>query len=197
LVVDDKPVGKPVEFTPDTQGAIELPAIADLLVSGKHQVQVQMTGGSQMPYSIAVNYNRQQPDSSEDCKVHLEVRLRDAKIDEGAATEADVVVINRTGEVLPTPLAIIGIPGGLEVRHDQLKELVKSGKIASYEVLGREVVLYWRSLAAEERVELPLSLIAAIPGRYTAPASRAYQYYTDEHKHWTRGLEVEITPVKG
>jgi len=61
-------------------------------------------------------------------------------------------------------------------------------------VLGREVVLYWRALKAEERVDLPISLIAAIPGTYTGPASRAYLYYTDEHKHWIDGLEARITP---
>ena len=51
---------------------------------------------------------------------------------------------------------------------------------------------YWRSLDAEQRVDLPLSLIAAIPGTYTGPASRAYQYYTDEHKHWIPPMSVEI-----
>jgi len=82
----------------------------------------------------------------------------------------------------------------LEVRHDQLKELVKSGKIAAYEVIGREVVLYWRSLDGGQKVELPISLTAAIPGRYTAPASRAYLYYTDEYKAWNEPLAVTITP---
>ncbi len=38
------------------------------------------------------------------------------------------------------------------------------------------------------------SLIAALPGTYTAPASRAYLYYTDVHKHWIPGPRVEITP---
>ena len=32
-------------------------------------------------------------------------------------------------------------PRRVEVRHDQLKELVKSGRIDAYEVIGREVVL--------------------------------------------------------
>ena len=71
---------------------------------------------------------------------------------------------------------------------------MKAGKIDAYEVLGREVVLYWRALKAEERVDLPLSLVAAIPGTFSGPASRAYLYYTDEHKHWVDGLKVEITP---
>ena len=69
-------------------------------------------------------------------------------------------------------------------------------QIAAYEVLGRDVVLYWRSLAAEQRVDVSLSLFAAIAGRYTGPASRAYLYYTDEHKTWIDGLTAEITPRK-
>jgi hypothetical protein len=73
--------------------------------------------------------------------------------------------------------------------------LVKAGTIAAYEVKGREVVLYWRVLEAEQRVDLPLSLVAAIPGKYTGPASRAYLYYTDEHKQWVDGLNVEITAL--
>ena len=169
-----------------------LPGFAELLTPGKHQVQVVMKDGSKMPYSLAVNYHNLQPDSSDKCKLHLEVGLRDRVVEEGATTEATVVVINRTSEVIPTPIAIIGIPGGLEVRHDQLKELVKSGKISAYEVLGREVVLYWRSLDKEARVDIPLSLVAAVPGSYTGPASRAYLYYTDEHKQWVESLKVEI-----
>jgi uncharacterized protein YfaS (alpha-2-macroglobulin family) len=194
LIIDDKQVGEEIAFTAETQGAIELPDIAALLTPGKHSVQISMNGGSPMPYSVAVNFHSTKPDSSDECKLHLETKLVDGEVEEGAATEANVVVINKSDEAIPTPIAIVGIPGGLEVRHDQLKELVEAEKIAAYEVKGREVVLYWRSLKAEERVELPLSLIAAVPGTYTAPASRAYLYYTDEHKTWTDGMKVEITP---
>jgi hypothetical protein len=87
-------------------------------------------------------------------------------------------------------------PAGITtlVRHDQLKELVKAGTVDAYEVLGRDVVLYWRSLAAEQRVDVSLSLVAAIPGQYTGPASRAYLYYTDEHKTWNDGLKLNVVP---
>ena len=58
-----------------------------------------------------------------------------------------------------------GAPAGkVEVRHDQLKELVKSGKIDSYEVICREVILYWRFLKPNDKVDLPLTLVAAVPG---------------------------------
>lgn len=192
LVVDGKEVGKPVPFDVKTHGAIELPNFSAQMSPGKHKVSLRMANGSQMPYSVAVGYHSLKPDTSKDCKLNLEVKLRDKKLGEGAATEAKVVVVNTSNEAVPNPVAIIGIPGGLEVRHNQLKELVKAEKIAAYEVCGRDVVLYWRSLKGEERVELPVSLIAAVPGKYTGPASRAYLYYTDEHKQWTDGLAVEI-----
>jgi hypothetical protein len=59
--------------------------------------------------------------------------------------------------------------------------------------MGREVVLYWRYLKAKDNFDISLSLVAAIPGSYTGPASRAYLYYTDEYKSWAPGLKVNIT----
>ncbi|MBW3542863.1 MAG: A-macroglobulin complement component, partial [Planctomycetes bacterium] len=179
LLVDGKSVGEPVAFDRKTEGAIELADVASLMTPGAHTLAVQMVDGSDMPFSIAVHLYSTRPDSSDQCDVGLEVALPDQTVEEGAVTEARVVVTNRSDKPVPTPVAIIGLPGGLEVRHDQLKELVKSGKIAAYEVLGREVVLYWRDLDAKARVELPVSCVAAIPGRYHGPASRAYLYYTD------------------
>jgi hypothetical protein len=41
---------------------------------------------------------------------------------------------------------------------------------------------------------VPLSLLAAVPGHFTAPASRAYLYYTDEHKTWVPPLQATIEP---
>jgi uncharacterized protein YfaS (alpha-2-macroglobulin family) len=194
LMVDGRIVGDPVAFTTDTKGEIELPAFADRLTPGQHDVEIVMTDGSQMPYSMTVAFHATKPDSSAECRLDVSVSLADEKVTEGELTEARVVVVNRSEQIEPNPVAIIGLPGGLEVRHDQLKELVKAGRIAAYEVRGRDVVLYWRSLGAGERVELPISAAAAIPGRYTGPASRAYLYYTDEHKAWVDGLRIEIAP---
>jgi alpha-2-macroglobulin-like protein len=71
---------------------------------------------------------------------------------------------------------------------------VKAGRIDAYEVIGREVILYWRYLKPDARFDIPLSLVAAVPGTYTGPASRAYLYYTDEYKNWAPGLNVSISP---
>ncbi len=192
LYVDGQSVGDWVAFDKSTQGAIKLPDASELLTAGVHKVELKMDGGGPMPYSLAVKYNAITPASAKDCKLDLTAKMAQDKVMEGASTEANVTVINKTKDVIPNPVAIIGLPGGLEPRHDQLKELVKKGTIDAYEVLGREVVLYWRTLPGNAKVQVPLSLIAAVPGTYTGPASRAYLYYTDEQKQWVDGLHVDI-----
>jgi alpha-2-macroglobulin-like protein len=153
-----------------------------------------MTDGSALPYAITTSFHSLTPASADECKLRVETSLKDAKIVEGAASEATVVVTNTTAETVPTPIAIVGLPGGLEVRHDQLKELVKADRIAAYEIRGREVILYWRDLQPNQKATIPLSLSAAVPGTYTGPSSRAYLYYTDEFKHWAKGMNVTIEP---
>jgi hypothetical protein len=195
LVVDGQPVGEPVAFTTQTQGAIELPDFAGLLEPGRHEVVLEMEGGSRMPYTVTVGLSSEKPADSDECQLELAVSLTDETIREGALTEARVRVKNTAKETVPTPIAIVGIPGGLEVRHDRLKELVKEGTIASHEVLGRNVVLYWRELPAGKEQVINLSLVAALPGTYTGPASRAYLYYTNEHKRWADPLKVTVEPL--
>jgi len=194
LFVDGQAVGEPVRFDVKTEGALVLPDVAGRLSPGKHELQVRMEGGAPMPYSIAVDFHTTTPDSSPKTQVGLTVQLAGAQVREGELVEAVATITNRADNAVPSPVAIVGLPGGLEPRHDQLKELVKKGTIDAYEVIGREVVLYWRGLGAQQKVSVPLSLLAAVPGHFTAPASRAYLYYTDEHKSWTRPLEATIAP---
>jgi uncharacterized protein YfaS (alpha-2-macroglobulin family) len=194
LVSIDGRNGAPIAFSANTQGAIVVPDFGNDLGAGKHTIVLKMEDGSSMPFSMGVKYYSTLPNSAAEAKVGIEVSLKDRQVQEGGITEARVAITNKSDQPIPTPVAIVGIPGGLEVRHDQLKELVKSGKIDSYEVIGREVVLYWRYIKPNDKFDLPLSLVAAVPGNYTGPASRAYLYYTDEFKNWAPGLKVTITP---
>ncbi len=197
LFLDNNPVGDAIGFDQNSQGAIKLPDISEKLTPGKHNVSLKMSDGSSLPYAMAVTFNSVVPASSDQCKLTITTTLKDATVSEGAITEQDVVVTNKSNEIVPSPIAIIGLPGGLEVRYDQLKELVKAERIAAYEVRGREVILYWRDMQPNQKVEIPLSLTAAVPGTYTGPASRAYLYYTDEFKQWAGGTKVTITPKVG
>jgi hypothetical protein len=89
-------------------------------------------------------------------------------------------------------LVWVGFPGGLAFQSWQLKELREKGVIAFYETRPREVILYFRQLEPKESKTVHLDLSAVLPGKYTAPASRAYLYYTDEHKTWARPQTIVV-----
>lgn len=190
--VDGAQVGEAVTFDETTDGALVLPDLASALGAGRHRVEIAMEGGSEMPYSLEVRLHRATPDSSEECPLTLAVSLSDDSLVEGEIGEAQVVLESRSDEPLPMAVAIVGLPGGLEPRHEQLKELVRARTVAAYEVNGREVVLYFRSLDPRASKRIPISVVAAVPGTYTGPASRAYLYYGDEHRTWVAGLRATV-----
>ena len=191
LSIDGKLIDE-VPFTKDREGAILLPSFAKYLTPGAHKVELKMVEGAEMPYSILVRYFTSKPASSAACKVGVATRLAKTEVAEGETVDLSVDVTNRTTGGLPMTVAIVGLPGGLETRADQLKELLKGGTVDAYETRGREVVFYWRGMAPSSKRSVVLNLVAAIPGAYTGPASRAYLYYTDEHKDWAEGLVVKV-----
>ncbi len=191
LFVDNKAFGAPVKFTEKTKGTIELPDFSASLVSGEHSIALKMTDGSKMPFALEVKFNTRLPTGSDTGQLKLDTKLSSAEIKEGEPLEVQVSVKVGNKDA-PTPVAIIGVPAGLEVRHEQLKELVGANRISAYEVINSELILYWRALKAEEKRIIPVAFTAAIPGKYTAPASRIYLYYTDEEKVWEKGQVVTV-----
>lgn len=193
LLVDGKEWAK-VPFTTETKGTIELPNFAEALGPGTHRIELRMADGAPMPYSLDVRFYSTKPANDAQCEVDLGVKLASTEIAEGESTEVFVKVTNKNQEAGQTmAMAIIGLPGGLEPRHDKLKELVKQGTINCYEVIGRDVVFYFTHLEPAQVAEFSFDVIAAVPGEYTGQASRAYLYYTDEYRQWIDPLTVKIT----
>jgi len=191
LLLNGQPLHE-VSFVAGQQGAIRLPDLADVLGSGTHELRLEMQGGGVMPYSMTVGFNALTPASAPAAKIGIEARLAKTEVGEGEPIEVRVDVVNRSDEGQPMAVAIVGLPGGIEARAEQLKELVREGKVDAVETRGREVIFYWRSLAPKARHALTVDCVAAVPGTYEGPASRAYLYYTDEDKVWVDGLGVKI-----
>lgn len=192
LICDGKPIGDWHSFDKENVDLVKLPNLNEVLNPGEHTIELALDGGIKMPYSIGINYSTALPESSKDCQVSMATKLASDHLTEGQAGEVLVVIENLTKNTLPMPIAIIELPGGIEPRHAQLKELVKKGSIAHYDVDGQRIVLYWRAMAPAEKKQIPLSVVAAVPGTYTGTASQAYLYYADESKKWVPGLKVMI-----
>jgi hypothetical protein len=71
---------------------------------------------------------------------------------------------------------------------------MEPGLVSFWEIRGRELILYWRQLAPQQKIAINLDLICRVPGAYRGPASRAYLYYGADDKSWVEPLDVVITP---
>lgn len=168
---------------------------------GKNAVGVELTGKNAFPYTLAWSYQTLKPLSAAGCPVHLQTTLDRQAAKEGEAVHLTVKVENVSGKGQGMTVAIVGLPAGLTLPEDmkQLKEHARlrndgaePGLISAWEIRGRELVLYWRDLAPEAKIEVPVDLICRVPGEYTGPASRAYLYYNADLKDWVEPLRMTI-----
>lgn len=167
--------------------------VAGMLRAGSNKVELRLDSTSALPYSMAVTYRSQQPASSPEATVQVATSLAKDRVPLGEGVRMKVRVENKTDAGIPMTLARVGIPGGLTFQTWQLDELKDKGAIDFFETREREVVLYFRSMAPKAVKDIDLDLLARVPGNYVAPASRAYLYYTDEHKHWVAPVKVAVT----
>ena len=189
---------------PESGSVVELTGLGSRLEAlrpsnGEIEIELLASGSSQLSYSIEVACHVVTPVSSDDCPTALQVELGGTFSDDAAAAAGDVLNVatrlrNETSRGLPMTVAIVGLPGGLEPSTEQLDQLQQQNKFDYYEIRGREVVFYWRTIEPDAEKQIDFHVTAAIPGKYTGPASRAYLYYTSEQKRWTSPLVVEITP---
>lgn len=191
LFVDGQPFGDPVAFTAQSTGILTLPDCGLALQGGRHTLEVRMTDGSELAAAVEVTGMTELPSNAG--TITLETALDRDEAKEGEPVQLDVTVKNTAAEDAAMTLAVVAIPGGLQLRTAQLQELVEAKRIAAYELWDNAVVLYWRGLPANGAVSVPISLTAEIPGEYQAAASRAYLYYTDEARQYVPGVEISIT----
>jgi len=189
---DDSEIGR-VKFAKGTRNAIALAGLAEKLQPGDNKLTLKLTEENKLPYTVSVEYRSRLPASRDECPLRLTTKLDGENVAAGEMVALLAKLINTSDQGQPMTIAILGIPGGTRVRADQLEELKKSGTIDYFETRPREVICYWRGLRPKQEIDLRLDLVAEIPGRYTAPASRAYLYYTAEQKQWVDPVAVEIT----
>jgi uncharacterized protein YfaS (alpha-2-macroglobulin family) len=181
-----------ISFEKGQKDSLVFEDIASALKPGKNTIELKLDSESPLPYSIGIEYRSKMPASSPETAVSIFNTLEKGQVPLGEGVRMNVTVKNLTDKGQPMTLARVGLPGGLAFQTWQLKELMDKKVIDFYETREREVVLYFRSLAPNAEMQVPLDLIARVPGTYVSPASRAYLYYTDEFKHWAEPLRVVV-----
>lgn len=193
VYVDGRKVAEK-SYEAGSSDAITIEGLGAYLSEGTHKMEVKYKGCKEaLPYSVALDYHTFLPSSSPECVVDLKTKLSETKVKMGETVRLSATLKNTTKDGQPMTMAILGLPAGLSAQPWQLKELQEKKVFDFYEVVGNNIACYYRQMKPGETREINLDLKADIPGRYTAPASSAYLYYTAENKIWTALPEVEIT----
>jgi hypothetical protein len=164
---------------------------------GVNEVEIVTDAKQAYPFALAYTYTTLTPVSAEKCAVAIGTKLARDRAEEGETVPLTVTLENRRKEGQGMTVAVVGLPAGMKVPTDlkQLTDLREKGQVSYFETRGRELVLYWRGLAPEQKVTLSIDLVCDVPGVYRGPASRGYLYYDADHKHWVEPLSVTITPA--
>ncbi len=166
--------------------------LAPHLPMGAHDIELEVEAERPLQYSAGVRYRTLLPPSGEDAPLDLSTELAGTELRVGQTVRLTATIDNVSGEAVASPIARIGLPGGLVFQDWQLRELKESGALATFETGPREVVAYFDAFAPGASKTLELDLVAEVPGRYTAPASSAYLYYSDADVRWVAGPTVTI-----
>lgn len=163
------------------------------LKNGKHSIAVKYPGAKYpLPHTISVNWRTVTPQTSPNCVLALNTHLEDTNIKVGETVRLSATLANKTDKVQATPMAIIGLPAGLSPSAKQLNEMVKNETIAYYEIVGNNIVFYYRHIDAAAQKNINLDLKADFAGTFDAPASSAYLYYDDVHRSWAATENIVV-----
>jgi len=196
IFVNDKTVAS-VSYAKGETNEITIPEteISGSFKEGSSKVRVLFEGVTNaLPYTFALSYNTHEPASSMNCPLKLETRLGAEEVKAGNPVRMTVTLANTVKDKgQPMSLAVIGIPGGLSLLPQQLKELQDKKKVDYLEILGSNLVIYYRQMKPGETKTIALDLKAEVPGNFEGAASCAYLYYTSENKCWVKGELVKIS----
>jgi len=178
------------DFSTDIKNQVDL---TDQITSNTHQVQVQYSSPNNKSFEMTVDYMSKIPPSSENPELALSTRLMNSNCALADQVSMEVVLTNLKDKLSANPTIILGIPAGMSIQMDQLKEFKEQRKIDYFEVFENKLVLYFDELDSLEKKKLLIDLKADISGQYTAPPSCAYPYYDDQNTTWISGTKVTIS----
>ncbi len=152
-----------------------------------------------MPYLLTWSYHAPQP-AAVQSPLRLTTRLNKEKVAEGDTIRMTAVLENRATVAQGPTVAVVGLPAGLSVtdnRKQRADFAYGAGGVArpdTWEVHGRELVLYWREVAPGAKLQVDVDLTTRLSGRYRGPASRAYLYHDATSRTWAEPLSIIIDP---
>ncbi|MBN2663981.1 MAG: hypothetical protein JXR68_10060 [Bacteroidales bacterium] len=183
-------------FNKSDRANLSIDNLSDYITTdGQQVITVKFLSDETIPYSVDFGWHSLHLSPDNQCKIALQTGLQNQNVKVGDNVRMDVFIENTSDEVVPMTVAEIGIPSGLSLQPWQLQEFSKKQLWDYYEIFDGKLVVYYTALDANEKRHIKLDLKADLSGVFTAKASSAYLYYTNEYKDWNKGTLVWIVDM--
>jgi hypothetical protein len=180
-------------FSNSQQNRLEIKGLERFFSNENPQVEVFFEGNNvKIPFDMEIKYATRTPQNAANCPLSFKTELSQTKLRVGETVRLLTTLQNETALSQASPLVVLGIPAGLSLQVWQLKKLVEEKHCDFYELWDGYVVFHFEQLGPNESRQLALDLRAEVAGKFEAPASRAYLYYENEQRVWSKPARVEI-----
>jgi hypothetical protein len=149
-----------------------------------------------IPFDLEVKYASRLPRNTVACPLELNTFLSDTLVREGSTVRLTASLRNTSVKEQASPMIVLGIPAGLSLQPWQLKQLTDEGKCDFYELWDGFAVFHFERIGAGATRSLHLDLRADIAGRFEAPASQAFLYYSNDQRVWSKPERVAVEAGK-
>jgi hypothetical protein len=196
IIVNGTPV-ETFEITPQTSDVMHVVDATAKLKAGRNTVTIasslaerrgimtQITARTWVPWPAEQRPTEEEP-------LLLGVEYDRTQLATGDILRAHVTAEYRLDRTAENVIIDLGIPPGFDVVVADLQQAVDSGKIARYELTGRQVIIYVARLEPGQRLAFDVGFEARYPLRAQAPKSEAYLYYNPDVRSSTRPVALVV-----
>lgn len=176
------------------EGNESTPPWVELPPPGDDHIEVTFTGEGTLNYTfIARGQLRWRAEEDDTAREGLNLKLSLAKTEVPLGSEVPVTaILQERGTGASNCMIEVGLGPGLLPNPSSLRPLIDSGKVRQTETADGRLILYLGDLQRGQSIELHFTLVAALPGSFTMPPSRAYEYYRPENLSVVQGAKLHV-----
>ncbi len=165
------------------------------LEQGDHVVELDYVGTGALSYQIiGTHYVPWEAADMPEGPLSIEVSYDATSVHVDDVITATVTVINNDESAKGMVLVTVGLPPGFTLVTQDLAALKAEGKLNNFEVMGKQLILYFNEVPAGEPTQVSYSLIADYPVKAETGGAEAKYYYNAEVKGEEESQEIEVLP---
>jgi hypothetical protein len=178
------------EFNKDVVWQLE---VTTGLAAGEHKVEFEYSGIGALSYQVvSTHYIPWDEAELPTGPLSIEVSYDTDTVHVDDVVTATVTITNTDPHATGMVLVTVGLPPGFTLVTSDLATLQAAGTISNFEVMGKQLVLYFNEIKAGSPVSVSYSLVADYPIKAQTGGSEAKMYYDAETKGEDESQEIEV-----